>query len=536
MVAMTTRPTSRRIALAALAALAPASAACSLDLPALGRGRAIGPLAERQILRLALGVDPETLDPARTSFLDEIGVVMRVHANLLAFDVKGTLVPDLAERLPAVSPDGRRLTFTLRPALTYSDGVLVRAADFAFSWKRHVSPPTAGHYAFVGQALEGVRAIDDRIVEFALKAPAPWFLAVLTTWCGVPLREEVVARADWTAPPHYVGCGPYVLAQRERQNRITLEANPRYHRGAPRLTTIELSALGEPAVALAAYRNDELDVLGLTAEDHALAEQEPALRRQRQQFPAPCTSYLAFNTTRPPYNQPGVRRAISMALDRAAFVSGALGGAGTAATQLVPPGLPGHFRELPGQRRDLPAARKQLADAGYPDPSRLPPVRITFAGGARARARADALAEQLRQALGVNAASEPMEARAFSEAIRSAGGAPAAFLSGWCQDYPDPQAWYSALFHSRSALSGTGWSSAELDRVLDEADAEREASKRDTSYRRAAQLLAEEAPVAFLYHETASRLVKPWVHGLSANPVELYEGQANVTELRILKH
>jgi oligopeptide transport system substrate-binding protein len=231
-----------------------------------------------------------------------------------------------------------------------------------------------------------------------------------------------------------------------------------------------------------------------------------------------------------------VRRAISSALDRQAFVTTALGGVGTAANQLVPPGLPGHYSELMGQRRDITAARKHLADAGYSDPGRLPPVHVAYAGGARARARAEAVAAQLRAALGIAAVAEPLDSRTFSDATRSPQTAPGAYLTGWCQDYPDPQAWYSALFHSRTALNGTGWSSAEVDRLLDEADAEREARRRDDLYRRAAQAISDAAPVAFLYHESVSRLVKPWVHGLGTNPLELYEGQANAMGIRILKH
>src|SRR5688500_12039806 len=104
---------SRRALLSAAGAVSVVS--CSLALPVVWGGT--GPLAERQILRLALGGDPETLDPARVSFVNEIGVVMRVFSNLLALDPKGALVPDLAERLPAISSDGKRLTFTLRPSL-----------------------------------------------------------------------------------------------------------------------------------------------------------------------------------------------------------------------------------------------------------------------------------------------------------------------------------------------------------------------------------------------------------------------------------
>ncbi|HXI18072.1 MAG TPA: peptide ABC transporter substrate-binding protein, partial [Chloroflexota bacterium] len=536
--------------------------ACAI--PSLGFGPGTPPeppLAEQQILRLNVAADPETIDPAAVSFTNELAVVMRVFANLLRVDEKGALVPDAAEALPVVSGDGRILTFTLRNGLKYSDGHPLTARDFVFGWRRHLDPRTAGEYAFLGHALEGgealnapttrdpavletlrlglgVRAPNDRMVEFRLIGPAPWFQSALATWCGVPVREDRVTQAGdrWTEPATYIGNGPYVLRKWERQNRMVFEANPLYHAGPPVVRTLEISTISEPSVALAAYRNSELDVVGLQREEMATVLADPELKQQHQRFPGPCTTYLGFNTTRPPFDRADVRRAFSAALDREAYVTEALGGLGAPAGQLVPPRLSGHFAELRTQKKDLAAARKHLSDAGHADPTSLPPVRLVYSGAARGRARVEALAEQLNRGLGVQVITEPAESRTLAGLMRSIETTPQLFVLGWCQDYPDPQSWYSAFLHSRSPTASSGWKHAEFDRLIETADVDGDPNRRVDTYKRAAQIAIDEAPVAFLYHSVIARLVKPWVAGLGENPLEHFEGQASLHRLRILKH
>ena len=552
--------TRRRLALA----LGPAAALSACSLPSFGFGPGgppEPPLAEKQILRLNVGSDPETLDPAAVAFTNELAVVMRVYANLLRLDDKGVLVPDVADSLPIVSGDGRTLTFTLRAGLKYSDGQPLAARDFVYSWRRHLDPRTAGEYAFLGHALEGgaalnastdrdpaglealrsalgVRATDDRTLEFRLTGPAPWFQSALATWCGVPVREYSVAQAGarWTEPATYTGNGPYILREWERQNRMVFEANPYYHFGPPVVKTIEVSTIPEPSVALAMYRNGELDVVGLHGEELPAVLADPQLKQQLQQFPGPCTTYLGFNTTKPPFDRPGVRRAFSAALDRETYVTETLGGLGAPAGQLVPPRLSGHFPDLRTQRKDQAAAPKHLTDAGYANPASLPPVRLVYSSGARSRARVEALTEQLRRGLGVQVVIEPAESRTLAGLMRSIESTPQLFVLGWCQDYPDPQSWYSAFLHSRSPTATTGWKHAEFDRLIETADTERDPKRRSDAYKRAAQLAIDEAPVAFLYHGVIARLVRPWVASLGENPLEHFEGQASLQRLRILKH
>src|SRR3954464_7715292 len=118
-------------------------------------GNAPAAPADQQGLHLNLGAEPDSVDPQKASFIGEIACIMRVFSNLLTFDDKSNLVPEMAEKMPAVSPDGKVLTFTLKQGLKYSDGKPLTAKDFEFGWKRHLDPRTLGEYAFTGFIIEG---------------------------------------------------------------------------------------------------------------------------------------------------------------------------------------------------------------------------------------------------------------------------------------------------------------------------------------------------------------------------------------------
>ncbi|HLG51986.1 MAG TPA: ABC transporter substrate-binding protein, partial [Chloroflexota bacterium] len=158
-------------------------------------------------LHLFLQGEADTIDPGRASFVQEIEIVMRVFSNLYTFDSKAQLVPDQADGMPQVSPDGKTITVKLKKGLTWSDGKPLTAKDFVYGVKRQLNPAVAGDYAFTLYVLEGgekyntadpkktspddlkklrdavgVSAPDDTTIVYKLTSPAPWFLSVLATW------------------------------------------------------------------------------------------------------------------------------------------------------------------------------------------------------------------------------------------------------------------------------------------------------------------------------------------------------------------
>ncbi|MBI3971067.1 MAG: peptide ABC transporter substrate-binding protein [Chloroflexi bacterium] len=527
------------------------------------------PAAQTQsgVLRLNQGSEPQTVDPQKASFVGEIGIIMRVFRNLLTFDKDQNLIPDQAADLPVVEDDGTTLTFTLKPDITFSDGVPVTAHHFEYGWKRHLDPLVAGDYAFTGynivgaeeyntantkslsaaqlQALRdavGVTALDGSTIQFRLKSAAPWFMSVLATWCGLPARQDLISAGNggneheskWTEPATYIGNGPYILTEWEHQNRMHMQANPNFLPAPAPIKDIEFAMIVEDAVQFAAYLNDELDVAGVSSPNKPRVDGDPVLRSQFHQYPGSCDFYIGMNTQRPPFDNQKVRAAFSYALDRTGFVRNILGGQGIPARQFVPPGFPGYYEfELEEQTFNPTVAQRLLAEAGFPGGRGLPQIKMSFSSTALNRLRSEAIASDYKKHLGVDILLDPVESTAYTAMLKKQETTPQMFRLGWCQDYPDPQNWYSTVFHSKSTVSHTGWKSAEFDQLTEQADIEQDLDRRKELYRQAAQILLNEAPVAFHYYNVAWALVKPRIKNFRPDPLEYFFGEHNLYNMTL---
>ena len=517
--------------------------------------------SDASTLRLNAGSEPDTIDPQKASFVGEIDKIMRVFRNLLQFDKTSALVPDQAAEMPKVSDGGKTFTFTLKKGLVYSDGTPLTAKNYEYGWKRHLDPAVAGDYASLGYIIVGaeaynsadlkktsaddlkklrdavgVKALDDLTLEIKLTDPAPWFLSVLATWCGLPSREDLVTKGGetWTDPATYVGNGPYILTEWEHQNRMAFKANDKFLTGAPPIAKVDYAMINEPAVAFAAYLNNELDQTGVQREDKAKVEADMTLSKEFHQFAGSCTYYVGFNHLIKPFNNTTVRRALSAAVDRAGFVKNILGGQGLPARQFLPPGFPGYFEtELEEQVYNPELAQKLLADAGYPLAKGFPQLKLAYSSNARNKARMEALADSLRKVLWIDVVLDPVESRAYTALLKKQETTPPMFVAGWCQDYPDPQNWYSLVFTSSSSIDHTSWKNKEYDKLCDAGDKELDNVKRTGYYRQAAQLLLSDAAVAFFYHSVAWSLIKSRVQGFREDPLEYFLGEHDLYNLKL---
>src|SRR5882762_8410536 len=211
-----------------------------------------------------MGSEPDNIDPQQSSFVEEIGVNMKVFEALMTFDVKtGKPIPSAAKDQPKVSADGKTYTYTLRDGLTYSDGVPVTSKNFKYAWQRLCDPAIAGNYASTGYIVVGCEAWstmdpkkddpaklaaakttllnaietpDDKTITFHLTDPAPYFNAIATTWVGVPSREDTVTKGGdkWTEPAPYIGNGPWILSEWKHNEKMVFTRNTKY-RNPPKL-------------------------------------------------------------------------------------------------------------------------------------------------------------------------------------------------------------------------------------------------------------------------------------------------------------
>ncbi|MBI2858913.1 MAG: peptide ABC transporter substrate-binding protein, partial [Chloroflexi bacterium] len=356
-----------------------------------------------QTLRAVLAVEPGQIDPALASAVQEVTVVKQVFRGLMNFDSTLKLKADVAREIPTVankgvSQDGLTYTFKLRPEVSWSDGKKVVARDFEYGIKRMLSPETASSYASSyfsiagaeaynggkGDAASvGVKALDDVTLQVKLAEPTTTFLQLMALWPAYPVREDIISRfgKKWTDPPNYVGNGPFVLAERVANDHITLKANPNYWANKSKLGEIQVKVIGDGNAMLSAYRNNEVDIAPvLTGNERAVIE-DAVLGKEVLRYPALSTFGFIFNNTVAPFDNVKVRRAITTAIDRESFINSVRSGVGKPATSWIPPGMPGFDASLGSQYKfDAAKARQLLAEAGYPDPTKLPPIRFQYAG------------------------------------------------------------------------------------------------------------------------------------------------------------
>jgi oligopeptide transport system substrate-binding protein len=489
-----------------------------------------------------MAVEPETIDPQKASFPNEVQAGAMVFEPLLTYEATTlTLLPAAARDLPTVSADGRVYTYKLRSGLTYSDGTPLAAERFANAWRRLCDPRSGGDYAFLAypivgcetlnmleprrvpaaefetaRSLLGVRALDDVTIEFTLRQPAAHFPQITALPVGAPVRDEDVARGPraWTEPETFIGNGPFRLVEWKHHERMVFERSERY-RSPVRLRRWTKVMIPDADVARHAYDEGRLDVISVTPRTDV--EREALLdRSDLRRAVGPCTSYVAFNTQRAPFDDERVRLAFAKALDKEEYAR-TVERAARAAASLVPQGQPGHAHEDRIQDFDPAEARRLLAQSRYGAPRQGTlgvPIRVVFSTNPRQTARAEWLVTQWRAHLGLEIIPDPIPAGGHGLLLKRPSDLPQLAIMGWCQDYPDGEDWYGALFRKGGiAASRTRFEDPTLEALIDQAVRERDPLERQRIYERASHVASSAASVAWLAWSETWLLVRPEVKG-----------------------
>lgn len=508
-----------------------------------------------------VGSEPDSIDPQKESFTDEIGHTMKVFEALMTFDIKtGKPIPAAAKDQPKISADGKSYTYTLRDGLKYSDGKALTANDFKYGFTRLCDPATAGSYAFTGYIIVGCEAwnnmdpskddpaklaaakktLQDNIVvsgndiTFKLTDPAPYFNAIAGIWVGVPSREDMVTKgADkWTEPSTFIGNGPFILQEWKHNEKFVYVKNPNFRQPA-KLAKWTNVMINEGAVAFAAYRADELHVQGIAAEDLRAIAADPELTKQRVDGPGSCNFYMAFNSTKPPFTDANVRLAFAKAFDRDQYIND-VQKIGKPANSFIPPGFPGHDDSDNAQKFDSTAAKALLAQAAPAVQPALQTVKVTYSSSARAKTRLEWFQGQWKANLGLGITLDPVDATTFRALVKKLDTAPQMFFLGWCADYYDQQDWLTTVFSSKTTVTPTGYNSKAFDDLVNAADKEPDVKKRDDLYLQASKLVSKDAPAAWVYYDLNPALIKPWVKNYQLTPLGFEE--ARFTDVYVTKH
>lgn len=455
-----------------------------------------------------------------------------IFSGLVALDTRLNLIPDLAATWEV--KDGIVYTFYLRPDARFHDGRPVTAQDVIYSWERAADPATASDtvltylgdivgvkemQAGTADAISGLKALDEHTLQVTIDAPKPYFLLKLTYAVAFVLdRLNVESGAEWFRTPN--GTGPYRLARWDRFQVMVYERNEDYYLDLPQIRTVVVQLF--TGVGLRLYEAGEIDVTGIFISDvsRVLDPQEP-LHADLLSRVSLCTSFVTFDVSQPPFDDPKVRQAFTLAFDRQKYIEVVLQGAALPAVGLFPPGLPGYNASLTGLPYDPERARQLLAESKYGGPQGLPPIVYTSSGfGSDPGASISAMAQMWQQNLGLTITVENIETNLYNDKIY-AGQHGQLFDYGWCADYPDPENLADALFHSHAAQNLGNYSNPELDAILERARTEQDVTRRIQLYQQAEQIIVDDAPVMFTTHHLMYVLVKPYIQGYVLTPIDI---------------
>jgi oligopeptide transport system substrate-binding protein len=482
--------------------------------------------AHAATLHRGVGPEPDSLDIHTAQTLSALNVLRDLHEGLITFDAGAELVPGVAESW-TISEDGKTWTFQLDSEARWSDGEPIVAADFVAGWRRALAPETASPTAALldvvtnAQAVRsgeadaeslGVVAVDRHRLEVRLVRPLAWFDELLTHPVTYPWPGAGIERFS----------GTFVLAERVPGAHLELLANPAYRAAeSVELDGVVWHVIEQPNVELSRYRAGQLHV----------TETIPPGRVDwlREQFgeelrisPYLGSFYLGFNLAREPFAEsPGLRRALSLAIDRDVITERVLGSGEIPAWGLVPPGMPGwpegRQPPLPADER-LAEAERLYRAAGYGEHRPLK-VELRFNTSLTHRRMAAAIAAMWKLHLGVQTRLVNEEWKVFVTNRRQ-GRLTEVFRGGWIADWRDA-ANFLQLFVSDHPGNYTFFDDQRYDELMGRTTRLR-GPERLEMLRAAESRLLEAQAIIPLYYYVSRHLVKPEVSGFKDNPMDVH--------------
>jgi oligopeptide transport system substrate-binding protein len=479
--------------------------------------------------RVNLGTEPPSLDWSIATDHVSFNVISNLMVGLTEFDKELKPAPVIAKSWE-LQDGGKKIIFSLRDDVQWTDGKKVRAQDFEYSWKRLLNPKTASQYAYIlfdiANAQEyaegklkdpsavGVKAETDQTLVVPLRHPASSFLAITTFEVTYPQRQDVIEKHDtrWTEPGNIVTNGPFRLASWKHENQIELNASENFFRGKPAMDKVTMYMVNEKTTAITMFEQGNLDFV----DDHSIAPlDKPRLSKLAgyKLVPQLRGEYYGFAVDRKPFDNPKLRKAFALAIDREVFPK-ILQGGQTPATSWIPPGMLAHNPKI-GLPFNPNEARRLLSEAGYPEGKGLPTIVLGYNTLDDNKLVAEAVQSMWQKHLNVVVTVENQEWKVFLKKLQNDPFV--VHRAGWGADYPDPDN-FMKLFTSNSGNNHGRWKNANFDEMLDLAARESDSAKRTQIYDEAQKLLTEiDAAIAPLFWKAEATILSPKFSGLEYN-------------------
>lgn len=492
-----------------------------------------------------IATEPPTLDWNLVSDTTSSNIIDNIMDGLVAYDFSKkdvSIVPGLAESW-TISPDGLTYTFKIRRGVKWTDGEELKAKHFTDGWRRLVDPKSASPYAsyisFVKNGKEiiagkkpvdslGVETVDDFTFKVTLESVTPYFLFATTHTSTFPVRLDVIEKfgPQWTEPQNIVTLGPFRLKEWNHEKNLVLERNETYWGEKAKVKTLVAQIILETSTALSLFESRQLDhIQSIPNLDLERVKNDPKLKVSLKTGPQFSNVYFGFNTRKPPFNDPNVRKAFASSIDKAELLK-ALRRDYTTLTSWIPIGMLGYNPDI-GLPFNPEKAKGYLKAAGYvqkdgkwvseKDGKKFPRVVLAISQGESGKLVVENLQTQWRNNLGVEPELNFEEWKVYLKTLEQ--NPPEIFYMGWVADYPDPDT-FMQIFRSFSTDNRTGWGNQEYDRLVKEAGSILDTNKRLSLYNIAQKILCEDAsPFIPLYATKQNYLMKPFVKGFIVNPM-----------------
>jgi len=492
---------------------------------------------KNQIFHIGNGTEPQGIDPQIVTGIPEFHIITALLEGLVTEDPR-TLepMPGMAESW-TISEDHKRYVFKMREDAKWSNGDPVTAHDFVYTWKRLISPGLASEYAYQlfylknaekyykGEISDfnevGVRAIDDKTLEVELNNPVPFFLSLLVHHSLFPVHKDTIEKfgkidsrvSKWTLPGNFVGNGPFVLKKWELNKIIVVEKNPLYWNASiVRLKEIHFHPIDNMQTEERMFRSGQLHLTDTVPSEKigVYKKKSPELIRIN---PFLGTYYYLINTLKKPFDDPKVRKALAMSIDRGQIVEKITKGGQIPAFAFTPPDTMGFTPEA-AIPYDIEGARKLLAEAGYPDGNGFPECELLYNTNEGHRKIAVAIQQMWNKALNVNINLMNQDWKVYLDSTRNFDFQIA--RASWIGDYPDPNTFLD-MWLTDGGNNHTGWSNKTYDNLIARAAEAIDQKKRYNYFQQAEKILVDEVPIIPIYTYTRVFLIRPEVKGWYPN-------------------
>jgi oligopeptide transport system substrate-binding protein len=487
------------------------------------------------ILNRGNSAEPRSLDPHYAQAQYESTIVGDLLMGLTIDGPDAISIPAAAENWD-VSDDGLVWTFYLREHI-WSDGTPVTAEDFVFAWQRILDPKTAAPYASLlyifknAQAVNsgalppsslGANALDALTLELELENPAPYLPELMSHFTTYPVPRHVVETmgSDWTAAENYVGNGPFNFIEWVPNDHITLDKNLAFYDAeSVAIDRVVYYPAADPDAALRRFRAGELDMLDelpISQIEWLRANMASAVRIE----PFLGLEYIPINFTRPPFDDPRIREALNLGLNREIITDQILRLGYVPAYAIVPPGTANYpggnamgFAATEMQAR-IARAQALMRAAGYGPDNRLSTSLLVRSTAADAR-RVPAAIQQMWREIYVDL--EILQADGAITYSRIQEGDYDMGLINWIADFNDARNFLFLLMSDGSGKNYAAYENLAFDALILASDRETDPDRRGALMAEAERLALEDYPWIPLYYLVTRDLVQPYVQGWTSN-------------------